>query len=270
MEKEIDDNTDVHVDEEIYHLDTRKALSKHFFEKRENGWKHAPLEREIAFYESVRSGSLETVKTLFTPLGGEGFGKLSNDPLQNLKYHLVVSIAMITRFCINGGMAPEEAYNMSDVYIQQTDLCRTENEIHDIHYRMTIEFTKRMRQIKNGQIYSKTVIIILDYISDHLHEKILVSDIAEHTSYTVSYVSRLFHSEMGITISNYIIQKKIEAAANMLQFSDYSSLEISNYLQFSSQSYFIKLFKKIIGITPNEYRRRYHTVGWMNDKIKEK
>lgn len=256
-------------DNEIYHLDTRKALSEHFFEKRENGFSYAPFEREMAFYESVRSGNLEVVKTLFTPLGGEGFGKLSNNTLRNLQYHLIISIAMITRFCINGGMIPEEAYSLSDIYIQQTDCCRTENDIHDVHYRMTIEFTKRMRQIQNGNTYSKIVTLIIDYISDHLHEKILVQDIANFISCTVPYLSRLFCNETGITISKYIMQKKIETAANMLQFSDYSSLEISNYLQFSSQSYFIKQFKKYMGITPKEYHKRYYSVGWMNSKIKK-
>lgn len=260
----------INQDDKIYHLDTRKALSEHFFDKRENGWKHAPFERELAFYESVRSGSLETVKTLFTPLGGEGFGKLSSDPLRNLKYHLVVSVAMITRFCINGGMTPEEAYSLSDIYIQQTDACETEEEIHDVHYRMTIEFTKRMRQIQNGHVYSKPVVQMLDYISDHLHEKILVQNIADYVSCSVPYVSRLFHAEMGKTISAYIMEKKIEAAANMLQFSDYSTLEICNYLQFSSQSYFIKQFRKQIGLTPKEYRKKFYTVGWMNKKLGKK
>lgn len=255
-------------DKEIYHIDTRKALSGHLFEKRENGMRHAPFERELAFYESVCSGNLEAVKTVFTPLGGEGFGKLSEDPLRNLKYHLVVSIAMVTRFCLNAGMSPEEAYSMSDVYIQQTDVCQSEDEIHEIHYRMTIEFTKRMRQIKSSRVYSKTMTMILDYISDHLHEKILVKDIADYVSCSVPYLSRLFHAETGVTVSKYIMDKKIEAAANMLQFSDYSSLEISNYLQFSSQSYFIKQFKKHIGITPKEYRGKYYSTGWMNSKIK--
>lgn len=261
--KSISDNTE---NDNIYHLNTRKALSEHLFEKRETGFSHAPFEREMAFYESVRSGSLETVKTLFTPLGGEGFGKLSNNSLQNLKYHLVVSIAMITRFCINGGMTPEEAYSLSDIYIQQTDNCNSKLEIDDVHYRMTVEFTKRMRQIINGQIYSKTLTLILDYISDHLHERILIQDIAEFVSCSVPYISRMFQAEMGVAVSTYIMRKKIESAANMLQFSNYSSLEISNYLNFSSQSYFIKQFKKHIGITPKEYRKRYYSVGWMNQK----
>lgn len=253
---------------EIYHVDTRKALSDHLFEKRETGFSHAPFEREMAFYESVRSGNLEAVKTLFTPLGGEGFGKLSNDPLQNLKYHLVVSIAMITRFCINGGLTPEEAYSMSDVYIQQTDLCRSAEEINDVHYRMTIEFTKRMRRITKCCIHSKTMTLILDYISDHLHEKILIQDISDYVSCSTPYISRLFRSQMDITLSEYIMQKKIESAANMLRFSDFSSLEISNYLHFSSQSYFIKQFRKYMGITPKEYKKRFYTVGWM-DEISE-
>ena len=62
------------------------------------------------------------------------------------------------------------------------------------------------------------------------------------------------------------MNKKIEAAANMLQFSDYTSLEISNYLSFSSQSYFIKQFKKYIGITPKEYKNKFYSVSWMNQE----
>lgn len=248
---------------EIYHINTRKALSEHLFSNRENGFSYAPFEREMAFYESVRSGSLETVKNLFTPLGGEGFGKLSDDPLQNLKYHLVVSIAMITRFCINSGMLPEEAYSLSDIYIRQTDHCKSVEEINDVHYNMTIEFTKRMRQINTGHGYSKVVTNILDYISDHLHEKLLVQDIADHVGYTVPYISRLFKAEVNTPLSTYIMQKKVEAAADMLHFSDYSALDISNYLNFSSQSYFIKQFRKYMGITPKEYRERFYTVGWM-------
>ena len=52
----------------------------------------------------------------------------------------------------------------------------------------------------------------------------------------------------------------------MLQFSDFSALDISNYLGFSSQSYFIKLFRKQIGLTPKEYRSRFYTVGFMKPK----
>jgi AraC-like DNA-binding protein len=260
-EFDIDDN-------EPYRLDTRQALNKHFFAQRETGFHHASFDRELAFYESVRSGSLETVKTLFTPLGGEGFGVLSYDPLRNLKYHLVVSIAMVTRFCINGGMLPEEAYNLSDIYILKTDASNSKEEINTVHYEMTVDFTRRMRQIQNGRVYSKPIILALDYISDRLHNKILIQDIADYLSLSVPYFSRLFKMEIGLTFSDYVTVKKIEAAANMLQFSDYSAVEISNYFNFSSHSYFIKVFKRHMGLTPKEYRSRYYSIGWMHGIFK--
>ncbi len=254
----------------IYHLSTRKALAEHLFIKREIGFSHAPFEREIAFYESVCSGNLETVKTLFTHLGGEGFGTLCPDPLQNLKYHLVVSIAMITRFCISCGMQPETAYSLSDVFIQKTDACRNEEEIHALHYNLTVDYTKRMREIQSGQMYSRTLLLMLDYISDHLHERILLEDMAAALDKTVPYLSRVFSKEMGMPISSYIMQKKIETAANMLQFSNYTALEISNFLSFSSQSYFIKQFKKQLGISPGEYRKRFYSVSWMHGNLQKK
>lgn len=246
----------------------RVSLDKFFLISQENAVYHAPFEKELAFYESVRSGNLETVKTLFTKLGGAGFGVLSSDPLRNLKYHLVVSIAMITRFCINGGMPPEKAYSLSDIYVMKVDECISREEIDELHYEMIIDFTRRMRQIQNRRIYSKPIINALDYISDNLHNRILIQEIADFLSLSVPYFSRLFKEEIGVTFSEYVTVKKIEAAANMLQFSDYSAVEISNLFNFSSHSYFIKVFKKHMGMTPKEYRKNYYKVGWMDNNSK--
>ena len=51
--------------------------------------------------------------------------------------------------------------------------------------------------------------------------------------------------------------KKVESASSMLQYSKFNDLEISEMLGFSSQSYFIKVFKKYTGMTPKEYKSRY-------------
>lgn len=239
-----------------------ESLFLQYFTQRESDFRHAAFDGELAFYEGIRSGNLEVVRLLLTPLGGEGYGILSKDPLQNLKYHLVITIAMITRFCVNGGMTPEEAYNLSDVYVMKTDLCRTEAEVHKTHTDVIVDFTKRMRQRKNGNVYTKPIILTLDYISDHLHHKITIQDAASELGLSVPYLSRLFKSEVGVTFSEFIAIKKIEAAANMLQFSGYTSSEISTLLHFSSQSYFIKVFQKHTGMTPKEYKNRYYSSDW--------
>lgn len=240
---------------------TNKSLYEYLFNRREENFQHASFDREIAFYESICTGDIERVKLLATPLCSGGYGILSKDPLRNLKYHFVVSVAMITRFCINRGMTPEEAYNLSDVYIMKADVSSSEKEVHRLHDEMIMSFTKRMRSVKNNNIYSKQVIKAIDYVSEHLHDKIKMQDVVDYLSLSIPYFSRLFKSETGVTFSEYVTIKKVEVASNMIQFSDSSTLEISNILNFSSQSYFIKVFKKYTGMTPNEYKKRYNFFG---------
>ena len=64
-----------------------------------------------------------------------------------------------------------------------------------------------------------------------------------------------------MTFSEYVTIKKVEVAADMIRYSGSSILEISNILNFSTQSYFIKVFKKYTGTTPNEYKKKYNFFG---------
>lgn len=99
----------------------QQELSKIEFEMREHARSHLPVEQEMQFYECIKRGDLEGARALALPLGGEGFGVLSGDRLRNLKYHLVITVAFITRFCVEGGMERETAYNLSDLYIRAVD-----------------------------------------------------------------------------------------------------------------------------------------------------
>jgi AraC-like DNA-binding protein len=64
--------------------------------------------------------------------------------------------------------------------------------------------------------------------------------------------------EMGISVSEYIRRKRVEAAENMLRYSDYTLIEISQYLAFSSYSHFAGVFHAYTGLTPKEYRKRFY------------
>lgn len=218
---------------------------------------HFPYEREMEFYRCVQAGDVKRVHTLMKPLAGDGFGSLSKDPLRNLKYHLIITIAMISRFCVEGGMEKETAYNISDIFINRADLCNSEKEIKALHWEIILYYTNKMKQLRKQNLYSKPVIQSLDYIYDHLHEKITLTGIAAHLSLTPQYFSRLFRKETGVTLTEYIMRKRIEVAQNMLKFSQYSAVEISNYLSFSSHSHFIHKFRQYTGMTPKAYQALY-------------
>ncbi|MGN1481191.1 helix-turn-helix transcriptional regulator [Porcipelethomonas sp.] len=237
--------------------ETEIKIAESLFSQREENFGNDSFDREIAFYESICSGDIALVKMLVTPLGGKGYGILSKDSLQNLKYHFAISAALIARFCVKSGMTPETAYQLSDYYIMKADESNTQEEIHDIHMEMLESYTLKMRSIRNSKTYSKPIAKAIDYVGDHLHSRILIEDVADYLQLSMGYLSRMFKSETGISFSDYVNSKKIEAASTLIRFSDYSDLEISNLLSFSSHSYFIKVFRKYTGMTPKEYKKSF-------------
>ena len=119
-----------------------KELTYKAFLNREYEFRHSPFEKEFEFYDCVKKGDVSAVEKVMTPLGGNGAGVLSVNPLRNLKYHFIVTIALVTRFCVEGGMEMETAYTLSDLYIMKADKCSTEAELHKLHKEADLIFKK--------------------------------------------------------------------------------------------------------------------------------
>lgn len=239
-------------------MDIEKKLSDVEFSNRENNASHLAYEREMAFFQSVKDGDIDKARELFKPFNCEEMGKLSDNPLRNLKYHLIITIAFLTRYCIEGGMEMEVAFNLSDIYIRRLDQCISEEELNSLHHEVVEDFVQRMNVVLHeAKSYSKPIKITMDYIYHNLHNRITVEELAEIASLSPSYLGKLFKKEVGINVSEYILKKRVETAENMLRFTDDSCTEISEYLCFSSESHMVKAFKKYTGYTPGKYRNRY-------------
>lgn len=232
-----------------------KFTYRDYIEKGENFFR-AQYEPELEFYSTIKSGNLEKIKELcLIPLSHKkGLGELSDKPLQSLKYHFAITMAMVARYCMEGGLDLSTAYSVSDFYIQQADYAKTVEEVDSLHTAACMDYTIRMKNLRKKKITSKPIALCIDYIYDHLHTKITLSSLACLTGLNPSYLSRLFHRETDMTISEYIQFTKIETAKNMLVYSSYSSAEISAILAFSDQSYFTEVFRKYTGLTPKRYQ----------------
>lgn len=239
-------------------------LSHKLFLQRENSISHLGYDREMEFYTAVKDGDFSKLKKIMLPLENAHLGRLSSNPLRNLKYHLIITTAMITRFCIEGGLSSETAYTLSDIYIQQVDSCSDEDSINILHREIVFDFADRMKKLKTETHpdMSRATIKATDYIYDHLQEKISLDEIASAAGLNKTYLCALFKKETGLTIQNYVMKLRIEAAKNMLIYADYSSTAISSYFMFSSHSHFIRTFRKFTGMTPDEYRRKNYRRHW--------
>lgn len=243
-------------------MDKDKDLHEALYFQTENNIYHARYEDEVNFYSAVKKGDLETVKKLMTPLDTkEGLGQLSNKPVNNLKYHFVVTVALVTRYCAEAGMPFETAYTLSDLYIRNVDKCSVEESITQLHKEMIFDFTERMKNIRNAES-SPQIKLAKKYIHENIYNQFYEDEIADFAGLTPSYLSTLFKKETGETIKNYILREKVEESKSLLRFSDKAYIDISISLNFSSHSHFIATFKKFVNMTPKEYRNKYYGKKW--------
>ena len=247
------------------HFVSEKALRYQEFIAWEENIRHYTYEEELYQYDLLRAGdprALEEHKR--TRVGGKN-GTVSLDPVRNAKYLTVVLIAIACRTAIQAGVDGNRAYTISDLYIQKMDLMDSVDEITQLGDDAFAFYLQEIQSLDKKKSYSKPVSICLDYIYNHLHEPISVQDLADLADLSPSYLSTLFKSEMGESISEYIMSKKMEAARNMLRHTDYSYAEISSILNFSSQSHFIRVFKAHNGETPKRFREKDYRLAGEED-----
>lgn len=237
---------------------------------REDIFRHEDYGFEKNIYKMITSGDtegLERNRLQYAGCGGEsggaGSGKkgvLSNDPLRNERYHMIIYTANVARSCIEAGMPQEQAFTLSDMYIRQADKCSDIHKIRQLGDRMAADYCEQMRILKDKAAYSPAVKRVIEYICDNLHNRITVEELSVQAGFNRSYLSLVFKKETGLTIQDYITEKRIDTAKNMLRLTDYSYSQIAAALSFSTQSYFCRQFKSSTGYTPKEYRLKYSDI----------
>lgn len=130
-------------------------------------------------------------------------------------------------------------------YMTTTILCEIYNQVCS----QQIEPSNR----KQDQLYHD----IVDYIRWRRSEPLRVSQIAEYFNYNEKYLSHLFRKKSGISLKQYMLGQTMELAKFLLTDTNQNINEISAQLGYKDSHNFMKSFKKIVGLTPTEFRNAY-------------
>jgi YSIRK-targeted surface antigen transcriptional regulator len=228
----------------------------HVSERRQETMTYIDPLYEKKLFQCVKDGKkLELVKLLRESPKEGRTGVLSrNSQLRNVKNLTIVGITLATRSAIDGGLIPDVAYTLSDVFIQKLEDLNDYNSVMQFSEYALLEFTERVEKGKKHK-YSKPINTCQNYIYTHLYENISLSDLADLVEMNPQYLSHLFKKEVGISIIEFIQHAKVDEAKTLLTYTQHSLTEISSLLNFHDQSYFIKVFKKFAGVTPNQFKR---------------
>lgn len=218
---------------------------------------HNTYFQEQQLLRMVRKGDTASLRQWIASAPAIRGGTLAEDQLRQVKNTFVVTATLVSRSAIQGGLGTEDAFSLSDAYIQKCELLNSLDRITNLQYHMVLEFTERVERIRFGGEPTQLTLDVANYIQHHLSEPIRAEDIARVLFMSRPYLSAKFRKETGETLTDFIMKEKTEEAKRLLRYSDKSFTVIGAYLGFSSPGHFTRVFKKYAGRTPTEYREKY-------------
>lgn len=210
---------------------------------------------EMSFFQQIKDGNVEGVKSHFNlVMVVDKVPTLAKNQYKHYEYMICSAITLATRTAIHSGVDPTSAYAMSDLYLHSLENCKTITELFNLQKNVMIGFATKVQQVNLQNSQVSNIEKCKNYIVTHLNKHFTLEDIAHEIHISKSYLSRQFSNVAGIGINKYTQKKRIEAATNMLKYSNESISVIASYLCFPSQSHFGKVFKDHMGLTPKKFR----------------
>ena len=241
------------------HPNALKNINKEFslqsYQSKEEQHFHNSYYFEKKLFQYVTDGNVVALQQL-SQQHPYRVGKIASNSLRQEQNIFIAHMTLLIRAAITGGLDIESAYQLSDTYIQESEKAISPDAVIRLRNVAMLDITERVAANKIPKGMSIDIYQCIQYISTHINQPISVTDVADSIGKSRSYISRKFKAELGFNISDFIVRKKLEEGKSLLAFTNKSISEISEYLCFSSQSYFQNLFKKQYHITPYEYRKQ--------------
>ena len=222
---------------------------------------YMPHSRKKAYFDAIASGNSGAIDALEEQNRGYPAAMISRcsseeEAASKMRYESVTAANEMCLVAVQAGLLDMVAYDIRDEHIAALDEAAGPAECYGLVHEAAREFAHRMSFVIKEKNYSPRLLRMMDYIKEHLGERIELADIANHVNISRTYASAVFKEELGVNISEYILKERLAEAERLLRETDISIGDISKRLAFCSQSYFTKRFNETEGMTPLEYRRK--------------
>lgn len=213
-----------------------------------------PFALEQELLHCIEIGDEKRSKELLNQMLGHLFFS-SGCEFAVIKSRIYELLVLISRAAINGGADTQQSFLLNQQYLQQIqaisnvdDLCFWLSAVMERFMAGTFEY----RKVKHLDIIRKAA----TYLQRNYGQKITLEDVAKYVFLSPAYFSKVFKEEMGETYNAYLQRLRIEKSKNLLADRSLKLVQIAIQSGFEDQSYFTKIFKKIEGVSPMEYRKR--------------
>ena len=192
---------------------------------------------------------------------------------------LAVSEKFAAVLYVLGAPSPEQQYEQLHRYIQH--LKQSMQDYLNITVQVTAgaafadleEFPNQWEEVvrrttsadpgllPEEQFASQRILAALQYIREHLAENLTLPVVAEQVNFSPGYLSTLMKQELSIGFGEFVLNVRVRKAKQLLAQGNEPLSSIAEQTGFHDASYLIKAFKRVTGLTPNEYRQQYDARG---------
>ncbi len=232
-----------------------------FYQQKEDFQHNNSFEIESMILHFVESGDVDGLKNMKLQSSVIHSGTIAPNQLRQTKNIHIIMTALATRRAISSGVDADEAFQMSDLYIQTAENLNDPSAVQNLNLQMLLAFAQKVKDKLIPKTSDEALQRAIQYVLQNINCPITAAEVADHVGFSRSYFSTYFKEQLGFTLSAFILRCKLEEGKHLLQFTDKPLSVISNYLCFSSQSHFQTAFKKQYNVTPLQFRKQPELYG---------
>lgn len=208
---------------------------------------------ENQLMQAVSSGKLYNAEMFFNELSSMQLEKRLDNPVRDMKNYAIILNTLLRKAAENASVHPLHINQLSTQYAFKIESINSQASFMSLLKEMIRKYTLL---VKNHSLkgYSMYIRKIITAINQDLTDDLSLKALAKALNVNPSYLSTLFKKETGLTLTEFVNQKRIEHALLLLNSTDMQIQTVALNCGIPDVNYFTKLFKKIVGKTPKEYR----------------
>ena len=212
---------------------------------------HFLHETENTLLTRIRSGSLQESETLLNELMGQVI-LCSGGNLETVRARAMELATLLSRAAMEGGARPDSIYSLNEAFLRRL---RAEQDLDEL----CLAVQEVMESYTSAMFYEKDkgnphIRRALRYMADHYSQHLELSQVAAIAGLSPSYFSTLFREVVGVSFREHLCRIRVEESKRLLLSTNYSLADIAVAMGFPDQSYYCKVFKKLVGLTPGKFR----------------
>ena len=213
-----------------------------------------PVEKETALLTQIRSGEIQAAQKSLNELLSHVFFASGSD-MKLVKMRSRELVVLLSRAVLTEGAEPEEVFGLNYQFVDAID---HQDDLNGVAFWMA----RIVRRFADLILYlphlghARALRRAITHVRAHLSDPLRVSDVAGISGLSDGHFSRVFREEMGETFVNYVNRLRCEEAADLLRSTNLPVQEIAHRCGFSDHSYFTKVFRTTMGVSPTTHRGR--------------